>query len=352
MLLLMVKQQIHAVTTYPIGFDSENLVEIDLTKLPAGTNPQTIKSEFLKYHQIQDATVCFGGPLTGRFSRSITFNDIATEIGYYQVDADFVKTLGIEIIKGNDFQKFTSNDSSYILFNETGARFFNLNKVDSLRSDLPVGSGKIVGIFKDFHSASLQEKVTPTFLQYKPFDKMGRFGTRILLRFEEISPENILLIHEIWRHLDPSREVEYSLIEDDYFSFYSHRDNQAKLLSLCAIAILVVTSFGIIGFTSFLAEKRMKEIAIRRVLGASSKVVYTIWLQNFSVPLIFSFIVAVPLAYYTIDEWSSIYIYKKPVPYTIIPVTLLIVIVAICLSSYYYLRKAVTNNPSAVLKYE
>lgn len=345
---LLIKDQLDSISNYPMGFNSSGLVEIDLGKLPRKVSPQYLKQEFLKQSNVQAASVCFGGPLTGRWSRNFTVDGVDADCGFYQVDEDFVPTMGIKMNEGGNFENYTSNDSSYLLVNETGAKFFKIKNIDSLRSDLPI-PGKVVGVFKDFHYASLENRVGPVFFMYTPYDSITEEGGKLLLRLHNSDAADLVNLENIWRTLT-GLKFDYSVVEDGYNEFYIDRANQSSLLSISVISILVVTSFGVIGFTSFAAQRRMKETAIRKVLGASEKNIYTMWVRSLFLTLIGAAALSTPFAFYFFEKWTSGIVYKIPISTFTVPLAILLVGSALFASAFYHVFTASTQNVARVLK--
>lgn len=345
---LLIKDQINGISNYPLGFNDRNLLEIDLSRLPAKYSPQYLKSELLKSSNVESASICFGGPLTGRWSRNITVDGIDADCGFYQVDENFIPTMEIKMINGTNFVNYTSNDSSYLVINETAARLFNVKDIDSMRNDLPI-PGKIVGIFKDFHYASLENKIGPVFFMYTPYDTLTEEGAKLLLRLHNAGARELASIETQWKELT-SLKFDYSLIENSYREFYTDKINQSSLLSISVISILVVCCFGVVGFTSFATQRRMKEIAIRKVHGASERNIYVMWGKSLGFSLVLSIIISLPFAFYFFNKWTASIIYKTPISIGVVPLVIVLIGITLFGAAFYNVFVSSTQNAAKALK--
>jgi putative ABC transport system permease protein len=113
---------------------------------------------------------------------------------------------------------------------------------------------------------------------------------------------------------------------------------------------LLVSCFGVIGFTSFTTQRRMKEIAIRKVLGASERSIYVMWIKSLGLGLIISALIAIPFAYYFFNKWTENLVYKEPISIMIIPFAIIVIGLALFGASFYNVFMASTQNAAKVLK--
>lgn len=348
----IIQNQIKFIYDEPIGYAKEELIEIDLSSLPDDFNPRMLKNEIQALAHVKSASVCVGGPMTGRWERDVTHNGAVANLGWYQVDEDFITTLGMDIIYGTNFDKNLGSDSSYLLINETASKFFEIGyNIDSIRSDLPIG-GKIVGIVKDFHYSSFKRKVGPVFITRTPFHALGPLKGKLVVRASSLNEATIAPIKGVWDRITNNAFFDYSFLSSDYLAQYAKDKNESKLLELTSIIILVISCFGVIGISYFFSYKSVREIAIKKLLGASDFALISGWLLKVIFGIIISFIIACPISMFLTEHWMENYVYKKE--FSAGPVLLSFVIVALSLgfSASYNLNKAIRRKPVDVLKYQ
>lgn len=347
----IIAEQIKFLYSHPIGYDRKNIIEIDLGPLPSEYNAQSLKNELVKNSIVESTSICFGGPLTGRWERDITYNNKSENLGYYQVDEDFISTLKMSMVYGSNFRKDYNSDSSYLVINETAAKFFDIGfNIDTLRSDLPIG-GNIVGIVKDFHYSSFKSRISPIVLELTRYKTLGDMKGKMLVRINVINDFAIKSIHDIWNRLTNSAPFEYSLIENDYSIQYRDDVNESKLLELASFAVLIITCFGMIGLSYFFTFVKLKEIAIRKVLGASELRLFFSWSIKILIGIAVSLLIAFPLAKLLTESWMKDFVYKSPITISAVLLPLITILVSLTLSSIYNVRKALRGNPAEILKY-
>lgn len=285
----------------------DHLVEIELNGFRENVDPVVVKEAFKSNPNVISATICVGG-ISGRWARSIVHHGVETELGYYQVDAEFVPTLGIQLLEGTNFPEYLSNDSSYLIACESAARFFDITERDG-GHDIPI-PGKIVGIARDFHYASLETKLSPTFLQYSASKTIGRMS-RVILRLHRVDEEAIGSLAEIWKGRPTNYPMEYTILSERHRAMYSDRFKDQKLISTISIAVALITCFGIAGFSFFFSRSRLRQMAIRKVVGASQHDLYKLWLKELIPGFLIAIIVSTPSCLYFIQRWTDTLVYKQ-----------------------------------------
>jgi putative ABC transport system permease protein len=222
------------------------------------------------------------------------------------VNAGLIETLGIEMAQGRSFSKKFGSDTSKIIVNEAGAA--------AMRIKNPVGKifrlwgvdMQIIGVVKDFHFESLHQPVKPMFIRYKP-----SHTNRIMVRVAAGKMKETLdALRQFNTEFNPMSEFDYKFLDQDFQAQYVAETRVAVLSRYFAILAVVISCLGLFGLASFTAEKRFKEIGIRKILGATELNVMYILSRDFIKPVLLAIFIALPLGYVFGRNWLGGYAYS------------------------------------------
>ena len=232
------------------------------------------------------------------------------------VDADYIQTLGLKLIAGRDFSKNIPDDVSAYVINETAVGELGLGtpqqaigktlswptwrKYDSLKT------GPVIGVVRDFHYKSLHERVEPAVLHIYP-----AAYSRIAVKLKAGSIENsIAQIKTVWNRFSPDYPMEYTFVDESFGKMYLAENKLKTLLSLFTGVTIFVACLGLFGLAAFAAERRKKEIGIRKVLGATARGVMIMLSKDFILLVLISLILASPVAWYFMNQWLENFSYR------------------------------------------
>jgi putative ABC transport system permease protein len=231
-------------------------------------------------------------------------------------DHDYIKTLGLHLVAGRDFSKNRADDNTAYIINETAVKALGLGtpqqavgmtlswptwrKPDSLKT------GSIIGVVKDFHYKSLHERVEPAVLHIYP-DAYSRIAVK--LKGGSIG-KAIVKIKTLWNEFSPDYPIEYTFLDDSFQKMYAAEQKLKSLLSLFTAVTIFVACLGLFGLAAFAAERRRKEIGIRKVLGATVKGVVVLLSKDFIKLVLVSLVLASPAAWYLMSEWLESFSYR------------------------------------------
>lgn len=222
------------------------------------------------------------------------------------VNAGLIETLGIEMAQGRSFSKAFGSDTSKIIVNEAGAA--------AMRIKNPVGKifrlwgvdMQIIGVIKDFHFESLHQPVKPMFMRYKP-----SHTNRIMVKIAAGKTKEVLdALRQFNAEFNPMSEFDYKFLDQDFQAQYVAENRVAVLSRYFAILAVVISCLGLFGLASFTAEKRFKEIGIRKILGATELNVMYILSRDFIKPVLLAIFIALPLGYMFGRNWLGGYAYS------------------------------------------
>lgn len=359
-------QQMNFLRGRRLGFNKEEVILLHDVK-NIGSQLSVIRDQMVDNNLIVDGTVSsyFPGPGSARNTPLMwkygeePNPDNSVNAEKWSVDYDYITTLNMEIIEGRNFSRDFPSDSSAVILNETAVRRFGFTdspigqKISRFR-DNPDGSQDkskietwtIIGIVSDFNFESLRQGVAPLGLF---------FGTEsrgfLALRFHSSDPRQVIdHLQSKWKAILPGEPFNYSFLSDDFQRFYSSEEKLGGLFVAFSLLAIIIACLGLFALTAFSAERRTKEIGIRKVLGADVRSVLLLLSSEYSRLVLYGFIIAAPLAWFGIDRYLEQYAYKTQISLLIYPAALLIALVLAGLTTTYHAFKAASANPVNALK--
>ncbi|MGK7391163.1 MAG: ABC transporter permease [Candidatus Cyclobacteriaceae bacterium M2_1C_046] len=355
---LTVYNQLNYIQEKNLGFNRDQVIIIkDVYGLD---NLQTFKNEVLQISAVKSGTVTSFLPAGGASRTDMTFweeglepsedNMVSTQI--WNVDHDYIPTLQMELVEGRNFNEDMQTDSMAIIINEAAVKAFYLDKplessIQTFAYNYETGQierdklekYKIVGVVKNFHFQSLKDEVKPLALRVRPSNSLMAF------RFEaEKTGEVISAIEQKWQQMAGGQPFLYSFMDDDYENIYKAEVRLGQIFTVFAVLAIFIGCLGLFALSSFTAEQRIKEIGVRKVLGASVTSIVLLFTKDLSRLVIIAFILAVPFAWYFIDQWLQNYSYRTDVNVWIyIGAGVATLLIAFLTMSYQSIRAALTN---------
>jgi putative ABC transport system permease protein len=271
----------------------------------------------------------------------------------YRIDHDYVKTLGLEIIEGRDFDPERPSDlKDAILVNESLVRDFGwenpVGKHLFWRSD--TSSYVIIGVVKNYHYLSLENEIEPVILYFNP--ENGKITTAMVKIKPENIPGTIREIENRWKQIESFKPFEYSFLDDDVAQQYSSYQRWMNIMSASTGLAIFIACLGLFGLSGMNTANRMKEIGIRKVLGASIRRLFIMLNRQVLFLAVISFVIAIPLSWYIMGQWLETFKYKIEISWPIfITATLAGITIAMATVSYHIIKVA-QINPADILKDE
>jgi len=274
------------------------------------------------------------------------------------VDYDYVKTLGLDIIKGRDFDKNMGTDAlEAVIINETAA--YELGWInDPIGKKIHFGYGrdgtggrmlKVVGVVKDFNFKSLHNKVESLIFFINEVPEYF-----LLCRIShENQVETLKFLEEKWNEFSPEYPFASAFIDQSYNEMYSADKNVSTLIHIATFLTIFIALLGLLGLSSFIAEQKNKEIGIRKIHGASIVNILFILYKDFATLIFIAFVLAVPLAWWRLQIWlESGFVYYRPLDWSAFIIAgVLAFVIGLGTISYYIIRAA-SGNPIDAIKCE
>jgi len=263
------------------------------------------------------------------------------------VTHDFFDLYEIEIVAGRSFDKDIKTDRKAILLNETA--------VKELGWDNPIGremitqagvKGQVIGVVKDFHIKSLRDKIEPLQILLS-----GRYAT-LAVKIDADLYETLVKIEEVYEGFSPVYPFEYKLFEDVYDSAYADETKTAQLAFWITLLAIIIACLGLYGLASHRVEQMVKELGIRKVMGASTRHLVSLLSRDFVSLLGIAFLVAGPIAYYFMSQWLNAFAYHTTIDVITFLVALVLMIAVAGIAVGYRTYIAAIGNPIDALKEE
>ena len=374
---LLMKNQIEFLSDQDLGFNKDNVVIINMQDTTVSNRIDFFKAELMKNPNVlgvTDAIVVGGATTLGNnllgasktLIRAETSDSISADQTYpvMFVGDDYVKTMKLELIEGRTFDKNQPSDpTSGVLVNEAMVR--QMGWAEPLGRDiglpfpgLPVP--KVIGVIKDFNAFSLHTAIEPMVIfhwKYSPFitQQNGSLPSFHISINGRNTGGTMDFIEQTFVSLDPGRPFEYRFLDTRAEELYRADTRQSKLTGTLSYICILISCLGLLGLASFSTSRRIKEIGVRKVLGATVfQLVYMIFKDVLAL-IIIGFVISLPVAYYVINEWLQEFAYRMPLGSTLAIAAavsgVLAVIIAFLTVSYHSLRAA-NQNPIKALRYE
>jgi len=321
---------------------------------------ELFKSEVLKDHEIKYVTMGNHLPRLDYFGwvgfevKFPDFSDKDLQWNCLNVDYDFPKTFGLELVAGRDFQNGNVNDSNALIMNEAAVKAINqpVEKLLGATVTNRFDSGrvyKVIGVMKDFPFRSMHQPIEPLMLSARPhfIDKIvyvqlpaGKFA------------EKMAVVEKQWRAAFPNTGFDYWFLSDEFNRMYTAEQRVSSLARAFAMLAILITVLGVFGLATYTAEQKTKEVGIRKVLGAGNKEVAALFLNSFFKIFIIACGVAIPLAWLAAYKWLEGFSYRTSISPLIFTFSIAGLFLITLLTIGYEVWKSVRINPVNSLRTE
>lgn len=352
---LVVFQQIKYLKDQPLGFAKDQILVVPFYWDAEVVNQfDLIKREWESHPQIEKVTA--SGDIPGR---------MATQMGYWVegmeqdewegIDAlyvhdDFVQTYGMEMIAGRAFNKEIQSDAETgFILNESAVRSIGWTPEEAIGKRFDVHkTGSVLGVVKDFHFNSLHQQIRPLVIGVRP-DWCGYLSLKTSVSDLQTTINGM---EKSWQQVFPSRPFEYLFLDEDFERHYLAETKLSKVASVFAFLAVLIACIGLFGLATYTCTQRRKEIAVRKVLGASLRDIMTLLSASFIRPVLLAFVLAIPLGYFLMNQWLNGFAYQTSISawWFVICCIALMVIAAFSISLQ--AMRAALDNPVKALKSE
>jgi len=335
-----------------LGYNKDHLVVVPIHKKDVKKKYELYETEILHNASILGATATAYLPSEQGYYQNITFEGSAEGSTYYinwiPVDHDFIKTMGLKLIIGNNFSQdhLPGTNTTYIL-NETAVKQIGLKNPLGQQMDI-IGWGPVIGVIKDFNFESLHNQIQPMALCVYP-DAFQYLLVRIKL--ENISG-SIHFLESQWKEIFPNQTFDYNFFDESFNRLYKTEIRQGNIFNLITALALTIACLGLFGLIHFSTGRRTKEIGIRKVFGSTVLNIVLLLIKDFIKWILIANIIAWPVAYYLMNKWLQDFAYRIDITWWVFVLSGGIALLIAILTVAFQAVKAATVNPIKSLRYE
>ncbi|MBL7738613.1 MAG: ABC transporter permease [Chitinophagaceae bacterium] len=363
---IVIGQQLSFLRDKNLGYDREHVVIVPTNKSRSEGMPlaERFKAELAKNPQVINSSISlFSFSEPGWMNLGYEDdNKVYRNFRMNAIDADFVKSMGLQIISGRNFSKDNPADiTSSMIVNEALVKEYGWT--DPIGRKLP-GSyeQRVIGVVKDFHFQSLHTPIQPLALVMRP-DSMFRrsndisspFATqpRINIRLKAGNvQDHIASLNAAWRSVAGSQEFEYRFLDDALDAMYKKEQHFGMVVNYASVLSIFIACMGLFGLATLVVTKRTKEIGIRKVLGADVKGLVGLLSKDFIVLVAIAALIAFPVAWWVLDKWLQDFAYRIAIEWWVFIAAAAIALLIALLTVSFQAIKAAIRNPVKSLRTE
>ena len=347
---LTMAKQIRSMQSKELGFKGDGVVAVRMQESDwqQGRKTEALIDRFKERLNGRSGIQSISG-CTMTFDRMLVMNHIRIkgktyDVFYNKVYYDFLETMGIKLVEGRDFSREFSADKSAVIVNQKFVSQYKIGEPlgeaiwDAYDDSTPL---RIIGIIEDYHFRSVQHEIKPIILHITPHYTVANLLVRISL--EDISG-TLKLLEKTWKEIQPNKLFLFSFVDEEIKTAYSRQKRWNAIVRYSSFLAVLITCMGIFALTSLTISRRVKEIGIRKVLGAGIIQIVNIVYKEFILLIIIANVIVWPVAYYVMHRWLQGFAYRITMkPELFFLAGFLTLIVSLATVSYLAVRAALAN---------
>jgi putative ABC transport system permease protein len=357
---VVINDQMAYLRNQDLGFDKESQIVIPL-RGSAGKNLSTaFETEFQRIGQVISSGAAMYYPGLNNPSDNLLYRDgqnpqEAQRVRMDYVDFGYMKTLGLQAVAGRVFSReFPGDTSERIVLNESAVKALGYQSPEAaigmkIAADWRGNTYKqiVIGVVKDFHFEDLHTVITPYAF------RLTGGGSYLVVHARPGAPAPLIAsLSAAWHKLDPDEPFEYSFLDDDFQKNYAAEERLQALIRYFTVMAILISCLGLFGLASFSAEQRVREIGIRKVLGASVGSIVTMLTRDFLLLVFIAMVIATPLAWLIMHRWLQAFAYQTPISWFVFLITCVATMAITMATISFHAIRAGLANPVKSLKTE
>ena len=351
--VVVIEQQLRYMDSQQLGFNKSQQIVLPLQSQDVVKNYQVLKTELLKNPGIKSVTGGSTYPGIANiedmpfYAEGKSVNDVV-DIALGNIDNDYFETLGLKLVAGRGFSREFTADSGSIILNEVAVKALGYDVQSAVGKNIYFdfqgshNTMRIVGIVGNFNFEGLYNAIKPF-----AFNKvMGNRYSYLIANLRTNDYKTILKeTEQSWNQINPGIPFTYSFMDKDFQQNYEKDQRMSKLVGYFTLIAILIACLGLFGLSAFAAEQRIKEIGIRKVLGASVFSIVSLLSKDFLKIVFIAICVALPLGWYILEKWLSGFDYRIHINWWMITLTcLLAILIALFTISSQAIKAAVANQ--------
>src|SRR5258706_1238130 len=317
---VIVSQQLKYMQHTALGYDKEHILTLPYDN---SLNPryESFRNTLLQNSNIKDLGRSSRIP-TGRLLDDMgasvpgadSVSPVKTEIRFVAADYDFIPTYGVHMAAGRNFSRAYGTDTSNFILNEAAVQAIGWKTPqDAVGKNFKYGfiTGHIIGIMKDFHFESLHQKITPLILIMPAAAPNQSFYNNLSIKIAGNNiPSAVALIKKVWQNYLPETPYQYTFLDENFSKLYDSEQRQGTIFTVFACIAILIACLGLFGLSAFAISLRVKEIGVRKVLGANVSTIVALLSKDFLKLVMIAAIIAFPIAWYAMSHWLQDFAYR------------------------------------------
>jgi putative ABC transport system permease protein len=333
----IISRQLNFMIETDLGFDKSSVFTVPMEEM--SQHYKSAKAELLANPSI--AAVSSGnGNIVSRWGATLDVEWDGKDpnetffVHDMKIDEDFLPLFKMEMAAGTNFTG-AKTDTSHFILNETAVREMGIKDPIGKRFRWHRINGTITGVVKDFHFTPLMNSIQPFVFTYEPSS---------ILYVKADNAEAVAAVEKIWTRYNPGAPFSYAFVDDTYNRHYASDQRTGRLFELFTIIAIVISCLGLLGLITYTAQLKVKEIGIRKVLGASVTNVVVLLSRNFLILISLSMIIAIPTSWWMMNSWLTNFAYQANVPWWVYGLSCVAAIgIALATIGFQSVRAAVEN---------
>ena len=361
---LVIYRQLQYTAKKDLGFNKDQVLTFHIHDGSVRSQVASIKKQLLQNPLVLNAAVA-GNPIGNNnlgshgfiFEKGDGSFSSATKLAQeLMVDADYIPTLDIKLLQGRNFSSSNEADKyGSALVNETLMKDLGWKDAIGKRIRFTYGEGEtgertVVGVIKDFHTYSLQHKVEPMVLLMPPAASMED-NLYVKINTSKTT-EALAFVEKVYKQFDKSNPVEFNFLDQNFARQYGAEQKQGQLSLIFTVLAIFIACLGLFGLTAFTAQQKIKEIGIRKVLGATVASITLMLSRDFVKLVCLSILVAAPIAWYAMNKWLEDFVYRINIGWSVFVIAGLVAMFIALFTVSFHAIKAAVANPIKSLRTE
>ena len=357
---IMINKQLHFVQQQDLGIDIDQTLVVEgpqsINSEAYNNQLQAFKSDLLQQSEVKSMTVssCIPGkeitwePVYGKL---VSGTNTEKKIDMIGIDEDFVKTYGLKLLAGRNFDQPYQKKIDQLIINESAVKYLGFKDAeDAIGKELTSGgngNAHVIGVVRDFNQRSLKELPQPIVFSNRPWNqyysiKVNQANLGHLIQFLE----------KTWNRQFPGNPIRYFFLNDYFNNQYQADRKFGQFFQIFSLLAIFIACLGLMGQSSYTISRRTKEIGVRKVNGAEINEILVLLNKDFVKWVLVAFVIAIPLSYYTMNLWLQSFAYKTELSWWIFALAGLLALGIALLTVSWQSWKAATRNPVEALRYE
>lgn len=348
----IIKDQLQYIQQKKLGYERDNVVILDVDgKL--NEKGDLVKTELLSLPFVKAVSKSYESPVKINGGYNMSGADVTKTMGVTanHIDEHYLEVNGLQVVAGNNITRQDVIDASnedytksyyHFILNESAAKALGWTPEEAIGKKMFLDEsrpGEVRGVVKDFHFASLHTEIKPLVLF------PGTWGNILMVKVDgKDIAATISSIEKKWKTLAPHRPFAYRFMDEDYQKLYDAEMRTGKVFNVFALLAVLLACLGLFGLSAYAAKQRVKEIGVRKVLGASVTQISLLLSSGFIKLVVVSFLIASPIAWFAMSKWLQQFSYRINIDWWVFAVAgILSVLIALVTVSFQFIKAAVMN---------